>query len=115
MNLTPEDVAQCRAIAVAWRDQMARIIAAVSDESGVQRSAIIGRRRSTCIDRARQIVMFIADRQEIPHHAIARHLGRDQSTIRHGINAEAKRRSNAGMMPKPTGPRLTAKPKGGAA
>ncbi len=93
--LTQEDINQCRAIATAWLDQVLEIMDAVAAEAGVNKGAILGPKRGQPTDRARQIIMFVADRQGVPRAAIAAALKRDISSVTYGIQAEAKRRKAA--------------------
>lgn len=90
--LSEEDLRHCRAVAQSWATEIDEVVAAVARETGISKAAIYSKKRGEMVDRARQIAMFVARRQEIPEVAIARAFGRERSTVNHNVNLEAKRR-----------------------
>ena len=91
--LTPDDVAAARRLrgGASWHT-VAAIAAEVGALADLSPAEIMGRSRRPLIAEARQIVMFAAHRQGISVPEIARVMVRDVSTVRHGIEAEARRR-----------------------
>jgi chromosomal replication initiator protein len=92
--LTPEDIDACKAILAQNRGHIARIVDEVAESTGISSSEIYARSRRPSIVRARQLVMFVArNKTDLSLAQIGRALGGlDQSTVRHGIGAEAARR-----------------------
>lgn len=71
---------------------VAEIATAAAQEAGVALAAILGQTRRQSVARARQRVMFEARQRGLSYPEIGYALGRDHSTIIHGVRAEAKRR-----------------------
>ena len=95
-TLSPADLAACYACSEEGaREAVLAIVEAVAAAipNGVTVAAILGKYRGKAsVARARQIVMYIADRDGISHSAIGRALGRDHSSVGHGVKAEKARR-----------------------
>lgn len=94
--LSDDDIRRCREIALQRRDVVHEIAVAVAAETGVPVRAIYGRRRTTQISEARQLVMYIARKRGLTIPVIAMALDRDTATVQHGINAEKARRGEVG-------------------
>ena len=90
--LSADDLKACEALTEARSGIVADIVSAVSMETGIKPQAIYSNSRRQRVAFARQLVMYVAHRHGVSHSAIGRALGRDHSTIMHGIRAEAKRR-----------------------
>jgi chromosomal replication initiation ATPase DnaA len=71
---------------------LADIVRAVSEQTGIKTTDIYGRCRTAPVAQARQLVMYLCERQGMTSHATARLLGRDRSTVSDGIRAEKTRR-----------------------
>ena len=67
----------------------------VSLATGIQQQFIYSNDKGARVARARQAAMYIAYQAGVSLSAIGRSLGRDHSTVLHGIRAEAKRRGEA--------------------
>jgi hypothetical protein len=91
--LTSEDRQRCVSITSAAFGAVSAIARAVSDETGITLGEIMGYGRKRPVAEARQLVMFIAHRRGLSLAAIARHMRRDRSTVRHGVDAEYRRRA----------------------
>ncbi len=89
--LTASDLARCRAIR-APGDAVAAIVEAVAAETGISAADIRGTRRWANISAARQVVYYAAHRDGVSVPQIAAAMGRDASTVQHGIKAERERR-----------------------
>lgn len=72
--------------------ELARLIEVVSHATGYPVADIVGRDRKAALVEARYLAAFEAQEAGFSHAVIARALGRDRSTIAHGIRAEAQRR-----------------------
>jgi chromosomal replication initiation ATPase DnaA len=90
--LTPETLAACKEVWNINRHSVHQIIDAVADATGIEARAILGKRRDAPIARARQIVMYEARQRGLSLSQIGNALGRDHTTVMHGIREEEKRR-----------------------
>lgn len=93
-TLTPDEIKRLRAIAMPGRDAIREIVDAVSEATGFKASDIYSTRRgSPSLAVIRQAVMFHAHEQGLSYAVIGACLGgRDHSTIKHGVDAEKRRR-----------------------
>lgn len=82
--LESADVPRCRASVIA-------IVGFVARRHGISPAHIYGDSRRPEFVRPRQQVMWLADKLGYSSAAIGRELGRDHSTVLHGIKAEDKR------------------------
>lgn len=94
--LTDEDLLRCRSIGAAQTQAVHDIIDQVASETGVNRSVLVGIRKSKTANAARQIVMFVALREGIPDTIVAKVMNRDRSTISAGAKREELARKNPG-------------------
>jgi chromosomal replication initiation ATPase DnaA len=69
-----------------------RIVAEVALITGIPEEKILSKDISRAVARARDIAVFIADREGISSGAIGRAIGRDHSSILTGIAREKARR-----------------------
>ena len=92
MNLSPESIAACKVVFGLHRNRVLELIDAVSAETGIPAKQIRGRCRKAHIVRARQIVMYEARQLGLSYPQIARAMGKDHTTIIHGVRAEEQRR-----------------------
>lgn len=92
MNLSPESIAACKVVFGLHRNRVLELIDAVAAETGIPAKQIRGRCRKAHIVRARQIVMYEARQLGLSLLQIADAMGRDHTTIMHGIRAEQARR-----------------------
>ena len=90
--LSPEDLAACEAVTASSSLIANRIIDAVAQHAGISRAQIIGPDRSERIARARQITMLVCYNNGLSSVEIGRALGRDQTTVVHGVKREKARR-----------------------
>lgn len=93
--LSDADIQRCREIALAEIGIIRDIASQVSEATGVPHKAILGVRRDARTVQARQLVMYIARREGLSLKRIGYAMCRDHSTVRHGIEAEKKRRGEA--------------------
>ena len=91
--LSPEAIAACKAVLIQHKGTVAKIVDAVSEQTGVPARLILSPRRDAYIVHARQIVMYEARQAGLSYPLIAREMGRDRSTVIHGVRAEEKRRA----------------------
>lgn len=91
--LSPEALAACQAVFAQHRSTVLLIVEAVSEATGIPTQHILSKKRTARIARARQIVMFEARQAGLSYHQIGTALGRDHTTIMHGIRMEKKRRA----------------------
>lgn len=91
-QLSPEAVAACKAILNQHKGTVAKIVDAVSEQTGIPARLILSPRRDAHIVRARQIVMFEARQAGLSYPLIGREMGRDHTTVIDGVRAEKKRR-----------------------
>jgi len=70
---------------------VADAIETVSRASGVPVVAILGHSRIRRVARARQLAMFKAHEAGLGISQIGRHMGRDHTTVEHGVKATKKR------------------------
>lgn len=90
--LSPETIAACQAVLNQHKGTVAKIVDAVSEQTGIPARLILSPRKDAPIARARQIVMYEARQHGLSLTQIGNAMGRDHTTIRHGIAAEKKRR-----------------------
>ena len=92
MTLTPEDLT--RAAQIADPSLRIREIASeVAQETGIPYAAILGPLRGhKVVSDARQLCMFIAARNGFSTAQISKAMGRDHTSVLHGVKAETKRR-----------------------
>lgn len=91
--LTPAEADACTATADLRAGRTIKaLVHAVAEATGISAQAIYGRNRSRHVNRARQIVMLAAHERGMGLSEIGRALGRDHSTVDHGIKAEKARR-----------------------
>ena len=89
--LTPDDLARCQEIANG--DLMVhRTVEEVAAQTGISAKDIKGNRRYANVAAARQLVYYVAHTNGVTIPAIALAMGRDASTVLHGIKAERSRR-----------------------
>lgn len=89
--LTPDDRSAIRARFPILT--MREIAAEVAEEYGVSAEEILSKDRKDPLAEARQVVMFIMhERCGCSYSLIARIMGLDHTTIRHGVCAEKRRR-----------------------
>lgn len=93
MMLSPETVAACASVFVRHRNTVLQIVDAVSEATGIPSRHILGPRRDAPTARARQIVMYEARQHGLSMKQIGDALGRDHTTVVHGIRCEEKRRA----------------------
>lgn len=87
--LTDEDRA-----AIRYRPgRMAQIVQQVSQETGIRWTSIMSNKRTRHIAHARQLVMYVARREGFTLGEIGAFLGRDHTTIMHGVRSEEQRRA----------------------
>lgn len=91
MILTPDDMARCRAIRLPT-DAIKAIVDEVADACAVASEEIISTSRKAAVVQARDLVCFIAARQQYSTGQIARALGRDHSSVVVAIARERERR-----------------------
>ena len=94
--LTPAEIDACTNAAAARARAISPIVHAVAQASGIPASQIYSRSRKAHVNRARQIVMLAAHERGMSLSEIGRALGRDHTTIDHGIKAEKARRASDG-------------------
>lgn len=91
-QLSPEAVAACNAVFAQNRHTVHQIIDAVAEATGIPAKRILGTNRDAPTARARQIVMYEARQAGLSYPQIARAMGKDHTTIIHGVRAEEQRR-----------------------
>lgn len=90
-HLTASDIARCAAIG-GRMGLVAQIVTEVAEATGQSERAIYGRSCVREATLARQLVMFRAAELGLSSTRIGRALGRDHSTVLHGVKAERARR-----------------------
>lgn len=70
---------------------LAQAVAEVAAETGLPQDAIIGRSRHDAVCQARQRAFLLAHQRGLSASEIARRMGRDHSTVLHGIRAAQSR------------------------
>lgn len=90
--LSPEAIAACNQVFVQHRSTVLRIVDAVSEATGIPAKHILSQKRTAPVARARQIVMYEARRAGLSYPQIGEALGRDHTSVIHGVRAEEKRR-----------------------
>lgn len=93
--LTEEDLEHCKAVAFADASRVLAIVKEVAQATGISERQILGARGSAAVTQARQIAMFVADREGIHRNVIAKTMKRDVSTVAHGVGVERARRRSA--------------------
>lgn len=73
--------------------RLATIVQEVSQETGIKWTSILSNKRTRHIAHARQLVMYVARREGFTLGEIGAFLGRDHTTIMHGIRSEEQRRA----------------------
>lgn len=91
--LSPETVAACNEVFIQHKSTVLKIVDAVSEATGIPAKRILGPRRDGPTARARQIVMYEARRAGLSYPQIGEALGRDHTSVIHGVRAEEKRRA----------------------
>lgn len=95
--LSEDDRARCAAISKRIPGEIARIVRAVCDETGVRPAEIYAPTRGLDhVAQARQLIMFIADQRGFSTTKISRALRRHHTTVIHGVRAEKIRRVKDG-------------------
>lgn len=90
--LSEDERARCEAISRLIPGEIARIVRAVCDETGVRPAEIYAPTRGpNHVAKARQLIMFIAKRRGFSLNQIGRALRRDSTTVLHGVRAEEAR------------------------
>ena len=77
------------------RDTMATIIARAADEFGVSQSSIMSRDATRPTAQARQWAMTEGSAAGLSISSVGRYLGRDHTTVIHGVRAETARRKES--------------------
>jgi len=95
--LRDDDIQALREGGAIREKMIGEIVAEVSDATGIPADEITGTRGKPHVSRARQVVMYVAWRNGFTKSEIGRALGRDHTTVMHGVCAEAGRRA-AGRM-----------------
>lgn len=90
--LSPEAIAACQQVFNQHRSTVSKIVEAVSEATGIPARHILSQKRTAPIARARQIVMYEARLAGLSYPQIGEALGRDHSSVVHGVRAEKKRR-----------------------
>lgn len=91
MILTPADLVRCRAIRMPLA-RVTEIVDAVAEACALAPQEITSRSRKAPIVAARDLVCFIASREQFSHGQIARVLGCDPSSVCSAISRERVRR-----------------------
>lgn len=91
MILTPEDLARCRQIRLPG-DAIMEIVEEVAEACALAPQQILSKSRTPANSAARDLVCFIASRQQFSQPQIARVLGCDPSTVWSAISRERVRR-----------------------
>lgn len=91
-QLSTETLAACQSVWSQHRHTVHQIIDAVSEQTGIPAKRILGPRRDAPTARARQIVMYEARLAGLSYPQIGDALGRDHSSVVHGVRVEKKRR-----------------------
>lgn len=92
-QLSPETLAACKAIFAQHQHTVHSIIDAVAAQTGIPARQIMSRDRDAPTARARQIVMYEARKAGLSYPQIAKVMGRDHTSIIHGVRTEEKRRA----------------------
>lgn len=90
--LTATDLDRCRKIRDGAVGPVMQISEEVAAATGVPIRSILGRDRDAKTAEARQLVMFLARRAGLSFPAIGYAMNRDHTTIKHGVEAEQRRR-----------------------
>lgn len=91
--LSPEAVAACNQVFVQHKSTVLKIVDAVAEATGIPAKRILGPRKDAATSRARHIVMYEARLAGLSTTQIGDALGRDHTTVIHGVRAEEKRRA----------------------
>lgn len=92
--LTQSELDACGEAAEMNSSEVLRsVVHAVAEATGISAREIYGRDRSAHVSRARQIVMLAANERGVSLSEIGRSLGRDHTTVAHGVAAERARRN----------------------
>lgn len=90
--LSEDERARCAAISQRIPGEIARIVRAVCDETGIRPAEIYAPTRGLDhVAQARQLIMFIAKRRGFSLNQIGRPLRRHHTTVLHGVRAEEAR------------------------
>jgi Bacterial dnaA protein helix-turn-helix len=92
IQLTPDDLARCHAIANHKRDTIRSIMRQVAAKTGITMARLVGPRQDKQTAETRQLCYYIAVRAGMTREEIGEVLGRDQSSVTQGYYAECKRR-----------------------
>lgn len=84
------------AVAASENGRIKPIIAAVAYVTGISERAILSQDRHREPAWARQLIYYLARRQNVSYPKIARVMGRDHKTVMHGVRAEDARRVRNG-------------------
>lgn len=87
-----EDIRRLREISGGFEPIVQRVCREVCDETGVSLNALRGRSREQAIVQIRHLAMYAAHERGASLSQIGRYLGRDHTTVLHGVRAEAARR-----------------------
>ncbi len=90
--LSPETIAACQEVFNQHRSTVSKIVDAVSEATGIPARHILSQKRTAAVARARQIVMYEARQAGLSLTQIGDAMGRDHTTVMHGIRAEKERR-----------------------
>lgn len=90
--LSPEAIAACQSVFVQHKSTVLLIVDAVSEQTGIPARHILSQKRTAPVARARQIVMYEARLAGLTYPQIGDALGRDHSSVVHGVRVEKKRR-----------------------
>jgi chromosomal replication initiation ATPase DnaA len=91
--LSPEAIAACNQVFIQHRCTVLKIVDAVSEAAGIPARHILSQKRTAAVARARQIVMYEARQAGLSYPQIGMVLGRDHTSVMHGVKREAERRN----------------------
>ena len=91
-QLSPAAIASCKAVYAQNCHTVHQIVDAVAEATGISAKRIMSQRRDAPTARARQIVMYEARQQGLSFSQIGAALGRDHTSVMHGVRAEQARR-----------------------
>ena len=97
-HLTPAEMAACKAVAMTPQERARPIILAILKECRVTKKELASDLRSDRVARARQIIMAALHDRDFPVKQISALLGRDRTTVNHGIEAEKARAAATPVM-----------------
>ena len=92
IELTECDIARCHQIVRDHKALIRSILEQVAGITGISVARLVGPRQDRQSTQARQICYYIAVREGVTREEIGDAMGREQSTVTHGFQAECKRR-----------------------